>query len=190
MKTLYTKDGVISKLWEQIRPLFSDAVQPTQKHLFDLLLAVLALDGFQSIKFCFEHFIQNISDFHLKSYYYTLAQGRISLEHWMEQLLRKTLSIVPDDLQKQAVILSIDDTMAEKSGEKFECCTKLFYLSGCNPAHTSSHGCSIYSQNIPFKQLQRQGNRRLSSNRGKSWQRVIVKPVKSFTIDKKSFDLG
>ena len=69
MKTLYTKDGVISKLWEQIRPLFSDAVQPTQKHLFDLLLAVLALDGFQSIKFCFEHFIQNISDFHLKSYY-------------------------------------------------------------------------------------------------------------------------
>lgn len=126
MKTLYTKDGVISKLWEQIRPLFSDAVQPTQKHLFDLLLAVLALDGFQSIKFCFEHFIQNISDFHLKSYYYTLAQGRISLEHWMEQLLRKTLSIVPDDLQKQAVILSIDDTMAEKSGEKFECCSKLF----------------------------------------------------------------
>lgn len=117
MKTLYTKDGVISKLWEQIRPLFSDAVQPTQKHLFDLLLAVLALDGFQSIKFCFEHFIQNISDFHLKSYYYTLAQGRISLEHWMEQLLRKTLSIVPDDLQKQAVILSIDDTMAEKSGK-------------------------------------------------------------------------
>ena len=69
MKTLYTKDGVISKLWEQIRPLFSVAVQPTQKHLFDLLLAVLALDGFQSIKFCFEHFIQNISDFHLKSYY-------------------------------------------------------------------------------------------------------------------------
>ena len=65
-----------------------------------------------------------------------------------------------------------------------------FYLSGCNPAHTSSHGCSIYSQNIPFKQLQRQGNRRLSSNRGKSWKRVIVKPVKSFTIDKKSFDLG
>ena len=67
---------------------------------------------------------------------------------------------------------------------------KCFYLSGCNPAHTSSHGCSIYSQNIPFKQLQRQGNRRLSSNRGKSWKRVIVKPVKSFTIDKKSFDLG
>ena len=95
MKTLYTKDGVISKLWEQIRPLFSDAVQPTQKHLFDLLLAVLALDGFQSIKFCFEHFIQNISDFHLKSYYYTLAQGRISLEHWMEQLLRKTLHGYP-----------------------------------------------------------------------------------------------
>ena len=51
MKILYTKDGVINKLWEQIRPLFSDAVQPTQKHLFDLLLAVLALDGFQSIKF-------------------------------------------------------------------------------------------------------------------------------------------
>ena len=67
---------------------------------------------------------------------------------------------------------------------------KNFYLSGCNPAHTSSHGCSIYSQNIPFKQLQRQGNRMLSSNRGKSWKRVIVKPVKSFTIDKKSFDLG
>ncbi len=77
MKTLYTKDGVISKLWEQIRPLFSDAVQPTQKHLFDLLLAVLALDGFQSIKFCFEHFIQNISDFHLNLLLH-VSSGRIS----------------------------------------------------------------------------------------------------------------
>jgi len=58
-----------------------------------------------------------------------------------------------------------------------------------HPTHTSSHGCSIYLQIIPSKQPQRQGSRRLSSNRGKSWQRVIVKPVKIFTIDKKSLDL-
>ena len=35
----------------------------------------------------------------------------------MKQLLRKGLSIVPSELRKQAVVLSIDDTMAEKSGE-------------------------------------------------------------------------
>ena len=67
---------------------------------------------------------------------------------------------------------------------------KKFYLSGCNPTHASSHGCSIDLQIIPSKQLQRQGSRRLSGNRGKSWQGVIVKPVKSLTIDKKSLDLG
>ena len=143
MKTLYTKNGMIGKLWEHISPIFSDAVQPTQKHLFDLMLSVLALNGFQSVKFCFEHFIQNLSTYQLKSYYYTLSKSRISLESWMKQLLRKGLSIVPSELRKQAVVLSIDDTMAEKSGEKFEYCSKLFDHAAHNGSNYLNGHCFV-----------------------------------------------
>ena len=143
MKTLYTKKGIIDKLREQISPIFSDAVQPTEKHLFDLLLAVLALNGFQSVKFCFEHFIENLSTYQLKSYYYTLSKSRILLEHWMKQLLKKALSIIPTELRKQAVILSIDDTMAEKSGKKFEYSSKLFDHAAHNGSNYLNGHCFV-----------------------------------------------
>ena len=51
MKRLYTKNTLIGKLLEQISRLFSDETQPTQNHLHHLLLSVLALDGFRSVKF-------------------------------------------------------------------------------------------------------------------------------------------
>ena len=107
------------------------------------MFAVLALNGFQSVKFCFEHFIQNLSAYQLKSYYYTLSKSRISLESWMKQLLRKGLSIVPSELRKQAVVLSIDDTMAEKSGEKFEYCSKLFDHAAHNGSNYLNEHCFV-----------------------------------------------
>lgn len=143
MKRLYTKDTVIGKLWEQICPIFSDSTRPTQKHLFDLVLAVLSLNGFQSVKFSFEHFIQDISANQLKSYYYTLNESRISLGDWMKHLIKMALSVATRPLHEQAFILSIDDTMAEKFGEKFEYCSKLYDHAAHNGSNYLNGHCFV-----------------------------------------------
>ena len=41
-------------------------------------------------------------------------------------LIRTALSVIPEKDSSQPIILSIDDTMIEKSGEKFEYCEILF----------------------------------------------------------------
>ena len=118
MASLYTKESVIGKLRKWFLNIFSGETKPTEQHLFELALSVLALDGFQSVKFNFEHFISEISDFELKSFYYALNEGKIALSDWMENLMRTALSLISESAD--ALILSVDDTLTEKFGEKFE----------------------------------------------------------------------
>ena len=79
MKTLYTKTPIISKLKKVFWKIFSKESTPTKEHLFDLLISVLCLNGFQSVKFNYEHFIENMSEFKLKSYDFTLNESCIDL---------------------------------------------------------------------------------------------------------------
>ena len=109
---------MIGKLWRWFSRIFSEETKPTARHLFELALFVLALDGFQSVKFNFEHFISAISDFELKSFYYALNEGKIALSEWMENLMKAALSLISESAD--ALILSVDDTLTEKFGEKFE----------------------------------------------------------------------
>ena len=57
MKALYTQTSIISKLKKAFFEIFSAEGKHTKEHLFDLLLSVLCLNGFQSIHYNFEHFI-------------------------------------------------------------------------------------------------------------------------------------
>ena len=68
MTSLYTNESVIGKLRNWFSEIFSEETKPTEQHLFELALSVLALDGFQSVNFNFEHFISEISEFELKSF--------------------------------------------------------------------------------------------------------------------------
>ena len=75
MTSLYAKDSAVGKLWNWFSGIFSEETKPAKQHLFELILSVFALDGFQSVKFNFEHFISEISAFELKSFYYALNEG-------------------------------------------------------------------------------------------------------------------
>ena len=119
MTSLYTANSMIDKLWGQFSEILAVATQPTAKHLFEMVLSVFALNGFQSVKYNFEHFIGEISDHKLKSFYYTLNEGEIDLQDWMKHLVEAALSICPSDTQ-HPIIIAIDDTLIEKFGEKFE----------------------------------------------------------------------
>ena len=126
MKALYTQISIIYKLKKAFLEIFSAEGKHTKEHLFDLLLSVLCLNGFQSISYNFEHCIGDISDNKLNSYYFTLNDSRIDLSQWMKNIVRIALSLIHEKLLNDLIILSIDDTMAENYGEHFENRTKLF----------------------------------------------------------------
>ena len=133
---------MIDKLWGQFSEIFADATQPTAKHLFEMVLSVFALNGFQSVKYNFEHFIGEISDHKLKSFYYTLNEGKIDLQDWMKHMVEAALSICPSDTQ-QPIIIAIDDTLIEKFGEKFEHWSKLFDHAAHNGSNYLNGHCFV-----------------------------------------------
>ena len=132
MTALYINDSLICKLRKTFFSFFSEQTRPTQEHLFDLMLSIMALDGFQSVKFNYEHFISEISEFGLNSYYFTLNQSKIDLNDWMRKLIGMGLRLMSES-GLQPLVLSIDDTLVEKYGEKFEYYGKLF-------DHAAHHG--------------------------------------------------
>ena len=132
MTSLYTKDTVIGKLWKEISQIFSKETKPTRQHLFEMILSVFALNGFQSVKCSFEHFINEVSEFQLKSFYYTLNEGKIALTDWMKNLIVLALSL-SQKISSQPIILSVDDTLVEKYGKHFAHWSKLF-------DHAAHHG--------------------------------------------------
>ena len=143
MKALYTQTSIISKLKKAFFEIFSAEGKHTKEHLFDLLLSVLCLNGFQSISYNFEHFIDDISDNKLKSYYFTLNESRIDLSQWMKNMVRTALSLILEKLLNHLIILSIDDTMVEKYGEHFENRAKLFDHAGHNGSNYLNGHCFV-----------------------------------------------
>ena len=107
MKALYTQTSIISKLKKAFFEIFSAESTPTREHLFDLLLSVLCLNGFSSVNYNFEHFIQYISDNKLKSYYFTLNESKINLSQWMKNIVRIVLTLIPEKLLDHLIMLSI-----------------------------------------------------------------------------------
>ena len=143
MKTLYTQTSIISKLKKAFFEIFSGESKHTKEHLFELLTSVLCLNGFQSVKYCFDHFIENVSDNKLKSYYFTLNESKIDLSKWMKNLVKMALSVIPEKLFDNLIILSIDDTMVEKYGEHFENRELLFDHAGHNGSNYLNGHCFV-----------------------------------------------
>ena len=142
MTSLYNANSVIDKLWEQFSEIFSDATKPTATHLFEMALSVFALNGFHSVKYNFEHFIEGVSKYELKSFYYTLNESKIDPQDWRKHLVEAALSICSADTQ-QPIILTIDDTLIEKYGKKFEHWSKLFDHAAHNGSNYLNGHCLV-----------------------------------------------
>ena len=51
MKALYHKKSLTDKLKETFSEIFTNETEPTRKHLTNLMISVIALNGFQSVKY-------------------------------------------------------------------------------------------------------------------------------------------
>ena len=64
-------------------------------------------------------------------------------EFWRDVTLSKALKLVPSQLPTQPLFLSIDDTMGEKKGEKFELCSRLFDHAAHNGSNYLNGHCMV-----------------------------------------------
>ena len=143
MKALYHNSYLISKLKNVFSEIFTNETAPTREHLMDLMMSVMALNGSQSVSYNYKHFIQDVSDHKLKSYYYALNESRLEIDDWLMAMVRTAVSLIPENLSKQSVILSIDDTMIEKYGEHFEYRSRLFDHAAHNGSSYLNGHCMV-----------------------------------------------
>ena len=122
---------------------FSDATKPTARNLFLIVVSILALDIFWSVRFAHRHVLSKLSDTWLNAYYYALKTDRLNHESWRDVTLSKALRMMPDHLKEQPLFLSIDDTMMKKKGEKLELRSKLFDHTAHNDSNYLDGHCMV-----------------------------------------------
>jgi len=108
-----------------------------------VILAILTLDTFRSVSFAHRHVISKISKTSLNAFYYTLQTDAFEHSAWNDVTTKKALSVVPEQLDSQPLFLSVDDTLVEKFGKKFEYSSKLFDHAAHNGSNFLNGHCMV-----------------------------------------------
>jgi len=108
-----------------------------------VVIAILTLDTFRSVRFAHSHVISKLADTSLNAFYYTLKTDRYDHTSWNDVTTSKALHLVPDALHKQPLFLSIDDTMVEKFGKRFELCSRLYDHAAHNGSSYLNGHCMV-----------------------------------------------
>ena len=134
------KNSVLDRLESYFDEYFLDATRPIARNLFLIVVSILVLDIFRSVRFAHRHVLSKLSDTSLNAYHYALKTDRLGHGSWSGVTLSKALRVVPGQLAAQALFLSIDDTMVEKEGERSELRSRLFDHAAHNgPDHLDGH---------------------------------------------------
>ena len=140
---LYLKNSVFNRLFLYFQDYFSDASKPTARNLFLLVISILTLDIFRSVRFAHTHVISRLSGTSLNAFYYTLKTDAYDHSVWNDVTVSKAVRAVPRHLEGQPIFLSIDDTMVEKFGRHFELCSKLYDHAAHNGSNYLNGHCMV-----------------------------------------------
>ena len=140
---LYFKNSILNRLFSYFHDYFFGVTKPTARNLFLVILAILTLDTFRSVSFAHRHVISKMSKTSLNAFYYTLQTDAFEHSVWNEVTTKKALSVVPEQLDSQPLFLSIDDTLIEKFGKKFEHSSKLFDHAAHNGSNFLNGHCMV-----------------------------------------------
>lgn len=142
-RLFYNRNNTFNKLFWFFRNYFQDVSLPTAENLFLITISMLALETFRSIRFAWLHIISKLSEKSLNSFYYTLGYASFDHLRWMAVTARLALGCVPLSLKNSAVFISIDDTMVEKYGTKFQARSKLFDHAAHNGSDYLNGHCFV-----------------------------------------------
>ena len=137
------KNSVLDRLKSYFDEYFLDATKPTARNLFLIVVSILALDIFRSVRFSHRHVLSRLSGTSLNAYYYALKTDRTDHASWRDVTASKALRAVPGQLEAQPLFLSIDDTMVEKEGDKFELRSRLFDHAAHNGSNYLDGHCMV-----------------------------------------------
>ena len=140
---LYFKDSILNRLFSYFHDYFFGTTKPTARNLFLVILAILILDTFRSVSFAHRHVISKMSKTSLNAFYYVLQTDAFEHSTWNDVTTRKALSVVPEQLDSQPLFLSIDDTLIEKFGKKFEHSSTLFDHAAHNGSNFLNGHCMV-----------------------------------------------
>ena len=140
---LYLKNSVFNRLFLYFQDYFSNASKPTACNLFLLVISILTLDIFRSVRFAHSHVISRLSGTSLNAFYYTLKTDAYDHSVWNDVTVSKAVRAVPRPLEGQPIFLSIDDTMVEKFGRHFELCSKLYDHAAHNGSNYLNGHCMV-----------------------------------------------
>jgi hypothetical protein len=88
------KNSVLDRLKFYFDEYFSDATKPTAGNLFLIVVSVLTLDIFRSVRFAHRHVFSKLSDTSLNAYYYAFKTDKLDHESWRDVTLSKALRAV------------------------------------------------------------------------------------------------
>ena len=142
-RLFYNRNHTFNKLFWFFWNYFQNASLPTAENLFLLVISMLALDSFRSIRFAWLHIISRLTRKSLNSFYYTLDYAAFDHNRWMAVTARLALGCVPLSLKGSSLFLSIDDTMVEKYGTKFQARSKLFDHAAHNGSNYLNGHCFV-----------------------------------------------
>lgn len=140
---LYLKNSILNRLFLYFQDYFSNATKPTARNLFLLVISILTLDVFRSVRFAHSHVISRLADTSLNAFYYTLKTDAYDHSVWNDVTVSKAARVIPKSLENQPLFLSIDDTMLEKSGKQFELCSKLYDHAAHNGSNYLNGHCMV-----------------------------------------------
>lgn len=114
----------LNKCFENI---FNSETDPVKRNFINAVWSVLCDNIYQSIKRLFDRYYKNFSKKSKNSLYYLFSDTEYSFpEEWNKEILRNTLSIIPEKYSDNTIFISIDDTIIEKYGHEFEKCSDIF----------------------------------------------------------------
>ncbi len=89
------KNSVLDRLKSYFDEYFQDATKPTAKNLFLIIVSILALDIFRSVRFAHRHVLSKLSDTLLNAYYYALKTDKLGHAPWRDVTVSKALKAMP-----------------------------------------------------------------------------------------------
>ena len=140
---LYFKNSILHRLFLYFRNYFSENTKPTMMNLFLIVISIITLDSFRSIRFAHSHVISKLTGTSLNAFYSTLKNEKVDHHKWNDVTAQKATSLIPPELDSQPLCLSIDDTLIEKFGKKFELCSRLYNHSAHDGSNYLNGHCMV-----------------------------------------------
>ena len=97
--------------------LFPQATKPTQKLLALFLIGQICTEHFTSVRNLHKNFLSNVCDKKLNSYYHALSNDKLANSQICQILASTSLSLIPESLDQEPVVIAIDDTTIAKFGK-------------------------------------------------------------------------